>query len=67
MNTNLPDMTGREITAPLRADERFRHVLLVAPTAQSQAGEREKAIAAGLRGLLDALIEIHRAHVGRDQ
>lgn len=58
MDINLPDMTGREITTRLRADERFRNVPIVALTAQSQAGEREKAIAAGLTGYLTKPIDI---------
>ncbi|MFN7210838.1 MAG: response regulator, partial [Aggregatilineales bacterium] len=58
MDINLPDMTGREITTRLRADERFRSVPIVALTAQSQAGEREKAIAAGLTGYLTKPIDI---------
>ncbi|PJF35113.1 MAG: hypothetical protein CUN49_12225 [Candidatus Thermofonsia Clade 1 bacterium] len=58
MDINLPDMTGREITTRLRADERFRTVPIVALTAQSQAGEREKAIAAGLTGYLTKPIDI---------
>ncbi|MCE7948566.1 MAG: hybrid sensor histidine kinase/response regulator [Chloroflexi bacterium CFX4] len=58
MDINLPDMTGREITTRLRADERFRSVPIVALTAQSQGGEREKAIAAGLTGYLTKPIDI---------
>ncbi|MCS6871463.1 MAG: hybrid sensor histidine kinase/response regulator [Anaerolineae bacterium] len=58
MDINLPDMTGREITTRLRADERFRSVPIVALTAQSQAGEREKALAAGLTGYLTKPIDI---------
>src|SRR5579863_6940610 len=47
MDINLPDLSGREVTTKLRSDERFRSVPIVALTAQSQAGEREKAIVAG--------------------
>src|SRR2546421_5472000 len=46
MDINLPDLSGREVTTKLRSDERFRTVPIVALTAQSQAGEREKALVA---------------------
>jgi len=58
MDINLPDMTGREITTRLRADDRFRTVPIVALTAQSQAGEREKAIVAGLTGYLTKPVDV---------
>ncbi len=52
MDINLPDMSGREVTTRLRAMEGFKDLPIVALTALSQAGEREKAIAAGLTGYL---------------
>ena len=43
MDINLPDLSGREVTTKLRSDVRFQMVPIVALTALSQAGEREKA------------------------
>ena len=60
MDINLPDLSGREVTTRLRGDERFRNVPIVALTAQSQAGEREKAIAAGLTGYLNKPVDVDR-------
>src|SRR5579859_7072151 len=45
MDINLPDLSGREVTTRLRSNERFNNVPIVALTALSQAGEREKALA----------------------
>lgn len=60
MDINLPDMSGREVTTRLRSDSRFDKLPIVAVTAQSQAGEREKAIAAGLTGYITKPIDIDR-------
>ncbi|MBN1965131.1 MAG: hybrid sensor histidine kinase/response regulator [Anaerolineae bacterium] len=58
MDINLPDLSGREVTTRLRALEEFRAVPIVALTAQSQLGEREKAMAAGLDGYLTKPIDV---------
>jgi len=58
MDINLPDLSGREVTTRLRALDRFQSVPIVALTAQSQVGEREKAIAAGLTGYLTKPIDV---------
>src|SRR5579871_1008434 len=60
MDINLPDLSGREVTTRLRSDERFLNVPIVALTALSQAGEREKAIAAGATGYLTKPIDIDK-------
>src|SRR4051794_4589506 len=60
MDINLPDLSGREVTTRLRSDERFRSVPIVALTALSQAGEREKAIAAGATGYLTKPVDIDK-------
>lgn len=57
---NLPDLSGRELTTRLRSDNRFRAVPIVALTALSQAGEREKALAAGVNGYLTKPIDIDK-------
>ncbi|GAB4575236.1 MAG: hybrid sensor histidine kinase/response regulator [Anaerolineae bacterium] len=60
MDINLPDLSGREVTTRLRAMEPFKRTPIVALTAQSQSGEREKAIAAGLSGYLTKPIDVDR-------
>src|SRR5882672_1943908 len=60
MDINLPDLSGREVTTKLRSDVRFRTLPIVALTAQSQAGEREKAIAAGATGYLTKPVDIDK-------
>src|SRR5258708_32539107 len=60
MDINLPDLSGREVTTRLRSDQRFRATPIVALTALSQAGEREKAIAAGATGYLTKPIDIDK-------
>src|SRR5512143_4166829 len=60
MDINLPDLSGREVTTKLRSDERFRSVPIVALTALGQAGEREKAIAAGASGYITKPVDIDR-------
>jgi signal transduction histidine kinase len=58
MDINLPDLSGREVTTRLRSDERFKTTPIVALTALSQAGEREKALAAGATGYLTKPVDI---------
>jgi signal transduction histidine kinase len=60
MDINLPDLSGREVTTKLRSDGRFRTVPIVALTALSQAGEREKALAAGATGYLTKPVDIDK-------
>ncbi|HVO43780.1 MAG TPA: hybrid sensor histidine kinase/response regulator [Aggregatilineales bacterium] len=60
MDINLPDLSGREVTTRLRSNERFRATPIVALTAQSQIGEREKALAAGLSGYLTKPVDVDK-------
>jgi len=60
MDINLPDLSGREITTRLRSNERYRTIPIVALTALNQAGEREKALAAGLTGYLTKPIDVDK-------
>lgn len=60
MDINLPDLSGREVTTRLRADDRLKTTPIVALTAQSQAGEREKALVAGMTGYLTKPIDIDK-------
>ncbi len=58
MDINLPDMSGREVTTRLRAAPELEDVPIVALTAHSQTGEREKALVAGAKGYLTKPIDI---------
>lgn len=60
MDINLPDLSGREVTTHLRAAQGFQDVPIVALTAESHAGEREKALVAGATGYLTKPIDIDR-------
>ncbi len=58
MDINLPDLSGREVTTRLRALPEFQATPIVALTAQSHAGEREKALAAGLNGYITKPVDV---------
>lgn len=47
MDMQLPLIDGYEATRRIKADERFKHIPLVAVTAHSMRGDQDKAIAAG--------------------
>ncbi|MFN8375876.1 MAG: hybrid sensor histidine kinase/response regulator [Anaerolineae bacterium] len=55
---NLPDLSGREITARLRADARFKHTPIVALTAQGYGEYREMALAVGISGYLTKPVDV---------
>lgn len=48
MDLNLPVIDGWEATRRLKADVHTRDIPVIALTAHAMAGEREKALAAGL-------------------
>lgn len=58
MDINLPDLSGREVTTRLRGLDLFKQTPIVALTAQSHTGEREKALAAGVTGYLTKPIDV---------
>ncbi|HRL11174.1 MAG TPA: hybrid sensor histidine kinase/response regulator [Aggregatilineales bacterium] len=59
VDINLPDLTGVDITAALRADERFAAVPIVALTAQGRdSREWEMAFGAGLSGYIVKPIDV---------
>lgn len=48
MDLNLPGIDGWEAARQLKADERTRDIPIIALSAHAMAGDREKAIAAGV-------------------
>ncbi len=47
MDIRMPDMDGIEATKRLRADERTKHIPIIAVSAQAMVGDRERALSAG--------------------
>jgi CheY-like chemotaxis protein len=60
----MPEMDGYEAIPQLKQDERYKHIPLIAVTAQAMAGDREKCLTAGADAYLakpvdvDALLEL---------
>jgi CheY-like chemotaxis protein len=52
LDLQMPRLTGEEVLARLRADQRFAELPVVALTASAMAGDREKALAAGFTSYL---------------
>jgi two-component system sensor histidine kinase/response regulator len=48
MDIQMPEMDGYEATRRLRADMRYRDMVIIAMTANAMAGDRERAIEAGM-------------------
>ena len=58
MDINLPGLNGREITTRLRSLPNFGSVPIVALTANTSPGHRERALAAGCDGFLTKPINV---------
>jgi CheY-like chemotaxis protein len=52
MDIGLPDMDGLALTQIFKADQKTRHIIIVALTAFAMKGDEEKAIAAGCDGYI---------------
>jgi CheY-like chemotaxis protein len=52
MDIGLPDMDGLALTQILKADQKTRHIIIVALTAFAMKGDEEKAVAAGCDGYI---------------
>lgn len=58
MDINLPGMNGREITTRLRSLPNFRQIPIIALTANTSPGHRERALAAGCDGFITKPINV---------
>ena len=71
MDLNLPVVDGWEAIRRLKADERTRAIPIIALTAHAMAGDREKALAAGVDDfdtkpvVFDRLLDKVRAALGK--
>ncbi|MFC5581226.1 response regulator [Rhodanobacter terrae] len=52
MDISLPGMDGLTLTRKLKAEDRFKHVPIVALTAYAMKGDRERALDAGCDGYI---------------
>jgi two-component system, cell cycle response regulator DivK len=59
MDIQLPTMDGYEATRQLKADERTKHIPVIAVTSFALSGEEAKARAAGCDAYLSKPIDIH--------
>ncbi len=54
----MPKVNGYEVAAQLKRDEALRHIPLIAVTAFSMLGDREKVLAAGFDGYFSKPIDV---------
>jgi two-component system, cell cycle response regulator DivK len=67
LDLQMPGLTGHEVLARLRNDERFTKLPVVALTASAMTGDREKALAAGFTSYLakPVTLSMLRAEISR--
>jgi CheY-like chemotaxis protein len=67
LDLQMPGLTGHEVLARLRADDRFASLPVVALTASAMSGDREKALAAGFTSYLAKPVTLStlRAEISR--
>ena len=58
MDIQLPGLDGLELTRILKQSPRTRGIIVVALTAHAMAGDRERALAAGVDGYITKPIDI---------
>ena len=60
MDIHMPEMDGIEAATRLRADTRYDHTPIIALTADSMVGDKEKSLAAGMNDHLPKPIDPYR-------
>jgi CheY-like chemotaxis protein len=63
MDIALPGMDGLTLTRKLKANERTKHIRIIALTAFAMKGDDQKALAAGCDGYITKPIDIHQLPV----
>ncbi len=58
MDLQLPGMSGLDLTRKLKADPKYKNVLIIAITAYAMKGDKEKALAAGCDGYVTKPIDV---------
>jgi signal transduction histidine kinase len=58
MDINLPDMNGKEVTASLKAKDRFGQIPIIALTVDASEGNRSRALAVGCDGFITKPIDV---------
>jgi two-component system, cell cycle response regulator DivK len=58
LDLQMPGLTGHEVLAHLRTDERFARLPVVALTASAMAGDRDAALAAGFTSYLSKPVSL---------
>lgn len=60
MDIQLPGMDGLTLTRQLKADDRTRHIPIIAATAYAMKGDEQRAIDAGCSGYITKPIDTRR-------
>jgi CheY-like chemotaxis protein len=63
MDIALPGMDGLTLTRNIKANERTKHIRIIALTAFAMKGDDQKALAAGCDGYITKPIDIHQLPV----
>jgi len=58
MDMMMPEMDGYETIASIRQDQRYENMPIIAVTAKSMMGDREKCIAAGASDYISKPVDI---------
>jgi len=57
MDLQLPGINGLELTQQLKANSKYKNIIIIAVTAYAMKGDKEKALAAGCNGYITKPID----------